>query len=67
MTNPEIPDDRLWDQSDIANYLKYSYRHAGRIINKEDDFPAPITIGTGRPRWDPEDVKAWAKSKKDAA
>lgn len=61
-------DSRLWDVHDIADYLKYSTKTVqNRIINIQG-FPQPINLPTtdngGYDRWEPAEIKAWAKRHK---
>lgn len=58
-------DSRLWDTADVAAYLKLNPAHVRRSILTRGDFPKPMDIpGSGAEpitRYDPEDVRDWAK------
>ena len=59
-------DNRLWDAQDVANYLNMKKGAVANTILPRPDFPCAIRIaGKGFPKWEPKEVKAWARSFKE--
>jgi hypothetical protein len=58
----------LWDIGGIATYLHRSEQHTKQWIVKQDGFPKPIRVPSGkgeerpRPLWRARDVIDWAES-----
>ncbi|WP_175104459.1 hypothetical protein [Pararobbsia alpina] len=58
----------LWDIAAVAVYLHRSEQHTKQWIVKQDGFPHPLRIPSGkgaekpRPLWRAKDVTAWAES-----
>ncbi|NQY83011.1 MAG: hypothetical protein HRT36_08460 [Alphaproteobacteria bacterium] len=53
--------DALWDQDDIAAYLRLSKASVQTRITNQAGFPRPIIIPmSGGKRWQAELVKTWA-------
>ncbi len=50
-------EDRLWDASDIADFLKLSKKTVQNHYITQPDFPPPCDRIK---RWIPREVKAWA-------
>ena len=55
----------LWNTTDVANYLKVSYRYASEYIVTHHTFPNALRLPTqnhtkGHPRWYAAEVIAWA-------
>ena len=55
----------LWNTTDVANYLKVSYRYASEYIVTHHTFPNALRFPTqnrtkGHPRWYAAEVIAWA-------
>jgi hypothetical protein len=57
----QAPTDKLWSIDDIA---AYSQHHRNEIYKLKDrpDFPRPIMV-TKHPRYEPEEIKAYFKTK----
>lgn len=52
--------NRLWSTAEVGMYFGVSAKSACGIVCKSG-FPTPIKVpGIGR-RWEPEEVKKWAK------
>lgn len=57
---------QLWDESDIAKYLKYSEEYTKKHIIKNPNFPPSRQLPTSKdgertaPRWKATDVIAYA-------
>ena len=59
-------DNRLWDTQDVANYLNMKKGPVSNTILPRPDFPGAIRIaGKGHPKWEPDEVKAWARQFKE--
>lgn len=60
-----LDEKNLWTNARCAAYLGYSPRYFKRSIATLKGFPAPIVLPTaekgGDERYDPKEVKAWAK------
>lgn len=55
----------LWNTTDVASYLKVSYRYASEYIVTHHTFPNALRLPTqnqtkGHPRWYAAEVIAWA-------
>ena len=55
----------LWNTSDVADYLKVSYKYASEYIVTHHTFPSAIRVPTkngrnGHPRWYAMEVTSWA-------
>lgn len=58
-------DMTLWNTTDVANYLKVSYRYASEYIVTHHTFPNALRLPTqnktkGHPRWYAAEVITWA-------
>ena len=58
--------DRLWDAQDVADYPKLAKSTVQSHILCKPDFPKAIRIN-GTRRWEPQEIKTWAKSNREAA
>lgn len=66
----------LWEIANVAEYLHRSEQHTKQWIVKQDGFPKPLRIPSGkgepghaerpRPLWRAKDVMAWAESHVEA-
>lgn len=60
-----LDEKNLWTNARCAAYLGYSPRYFKRSIATLKGFPAPIVLptvgGGGGERYDPREVKEWAK------
>lgn len=56
--------NRLWSIDDVADYFAMGRTTARNKIINNPSFPKPITIQNTLPRWEPEEVKAWAKTQR---
>jgi len=58
----------LWTIADVACYLHRSEQHTKQWIVKQDGFPHPLRVPSGkgperpRPLWRSKDVIQWAES-----
>lgn len=60
----------LWNTTDVANYLKVSYRYASEYVVTHHTFPNALRLPTqnqtkGHPRWYAAEVIAWAARYKE--
>ncbi len=58
-------DITLWNTSDVANYLKVSYRYTSEYVVTHHTFPNALRLPNkndrkGHPRWYAAEVIAWA-------
>jgi predicted DNA-binding transcriptional regulator AlpA len=49
----------LWDTSTIAERTTYTRKYVEERFVARPDFPAPIRVDGGRPRWIASEVMAW--------
>lgn len=58
--------ERLWDTSDIAEYLGLSTQHVRDRVVCQPRFPGrisfPTTQGRSKPRWKREEIIEWTES-----
>ena len=55
---------RLWDAGDIADYLNLAKSTVQSHVLPKPDFPPAVKIN-GTRRWKPEEIQAWAESKRE--
>lgn len=61
-------DDQLWDNADIARYLKRTPKVVREGITPQPSFPKAIRLpskGKARPLYIASEVIAWAKKQKE--
>lgn len=56
-----LDDRRLWSADDVGRYLGKSARFVLERAACRPDFPASIRIMGGHRRWEPAEVKTWAR------
>ncbi len=55
---------KLWSTVEIGTYFDIKRKSASAVVNAKG-FPAAIRVpGVGR-RWDPEEVKRWARADRE--
>jgi len=59
--------DRWLDASGVGALLGYSGRHVAERIACKPDFPRPVRLDGGHPRWKAAEVLAWAETKRDSS
>lgn len=52
--------DRLWGVRQLAAYLGYSESTVAAMASREPEKLPPRVAPLGRPRWEPNTVRAWA-------
>jgi len=55
--------DRYLDAEGVAALLSYSYTYTRDNVVHQADFPRPLRMGDGHPRWLKSDVLKWAKGR----
>lgn len=59
-----LDDHRLWSAADIGRYVGKSARFILERAACRPDFPTSIRILGGHRRWEPSEIKAWARRHK---
>lgn len=66
-----LSDNTLWDMNDIAAYMRLSKSTVQQRVINITGFPRAIKLPTtdngGQRRWQPNEVKAWAKRYREVA
>lgn len=63
-----IPINVRWlDAAGVGAMLGYSARHVAERVACRPDFPRPMRINGGHPRWLAKEVMTWADGQRDAA
>lgn len=62
--------DTLWDLNQVAEYLQLNAKYVREKIAPRPDFPKAICIQSvdgrrGQPRYEPPEIRAFARSFKD--
>lgn len=60
-TQDSLPVDRMWTRADLATYFQYHQKTLARKVLTQPTFPPALSIDGGQERWDPAQVKEWAK------
>lgn len=64
----EPSDNHLWTTVDVAKYLRCSTKTVQNSYVNDPSFPGAIRImGKGFPKYEPRDVKGWARRYKERA
>lgn len=56
-----MSDDLVLTCDEVAARLKVSRRTLDNM-RKRDDFPRPLKLGTGRPRYLADEINAWTRA-----
>lgn len=58
--------ESLWTVDDIADYLGVARSSVNRW-REHPEFPTPIRLSARAIRWEPDEVRAWARSQREGA
>lgn len=58
-------DNKLWTAQDVAAYLGCEVKTCQNRFFPDPSFPPAIRIKGGHPKWEPGEVKRWARSFKE--
>ena len=70
LTIQELETKAHWNTHEVAFYISCSYRTFYRRVRHLPDFPKPYRVpmptgGYGKPKWKPEEIKAWYEKQKE--
>jgi len=61
MANADPLINRLWTIRDLAAYLNYQESTIASMISRCPEKLPPRVASLGKPRWEPDTVRQWAK------